>query len=201
MRSMVEGPLEPKKPLHRPADGPPPLQMQGRILDGLASAHRSAERRDRRRRVRLARRRRASRRAVRLSAPPRRRQPDPRPAPRRMVRPRAVGRGRPQPRQYGPRLDRPGDPFPEPCRRGRGQGPRRRLARLPPRRARFPQLLAGRAAQWRFRPDDGAAIPVLDLAGDAVRPPRPPRRTRRSPRSRPRRSRKSRYHAELAPNG
>jgi error-prone DNA polymerase len=30
MRSMVEGPLEPKKPLHRTSCGPPPLQMQGR---------------------------------------------------------------------------------------------------------------------------------------------------------------------------
>jgi len=30
MRSMVEGPTESKKPLHRPSDGPPPLQKQGR---------------------------------------------------------------------------------------------------------------------------------------------------------------------------
>jgi general secretion pathway protein G len=34
MRSMVEGRSEPKKPLHRPADGPPPLQRQGRIKEG-----------------------------------------------------------------------------------------------------------------------------------------------------------------------
>ena len=52
------------------------------------------------------------------------------------------------------------------------EGQRRRRARLPPRRARFPELPPGRAAQRRFRPDDGAAIPVLDLAGNAVRPSR-----------------------------
>ena len=77
----------------------------------------------------------------------------------------------------GARPDRPGDPFPQSRRRGGREGPRRRRARLPPRRARFPQLPAGRAAQWRLRPDDGAAIPVLDLAEAAVRPSRRARTT------------------------
>ncbi|HYI65248.1 MAG TPA: ribose-phosphate pyrophosphokinase [Allosphingosinicella sp.] len=39
MRSMVEGPYSRKKPLHQPPAGPPPLQMQGRIVaEPLADA-------------------------------------------------------------------------------------------------------------------------------------------------------------------
>ena len=46
-----------------------------------------------------------------------------------------------------------------------GKRPRRRRARLHPRRARFPQLPARRAAKRRFRADNRAAVPVLELAG------------------------------------
>ena len=49
-----------------------------------------------------------------------------------------------------------------------GAAGRRRPAGLPPRRARFQQLPAGRAAQRRFRPDHRPAAAVLDLAAHAL---------------------------------
>ena len=48
------------------------------------------------------------------------------------------------------------------------RGGRRRPARLPPRRARFQELPAGRAAQRRLRADDRAAVALLDLAAHAA---------------------------------
>ncbi len=76
-----------------------------------------------------------------------------------------------------------------------------RPARLPPRRARFQELPAGRAAQWRLRADHRAAPALLDLAAlllqrlTAVERPVP------APSSRPRRSRKSPITASWRANG
>ena len=94
--------------------------------------------------------------ALRLSAAARRRCADPRPAAERMVRACAGARGRPQPRQPGARPDRAGDACCSAAKRGR----RATELGVPPRRARFPQLPAGRAAQRRFRADHRAAPAV-----------------------------------------
>ena len=79
-----------------------------------------------------------------------------------------------------------------------GQGPRRRRARLPPRRDGFQQLPAGRAAERRFRADHRAAIPVLALAGAAVRRISTASKDERIAAIAAKAVKEVRYHAELA---
>ena len=73
-------------------------------------------------------------------------------------------RGGARARECRARSDRSDAALARLCRRGRGEGPRRGQARLSPRRPRVPQPAARRAAERRFRDDDGATVLFRRLA-------------------------------------
>ena len=132
----------------------------------------------------------------------RRHLPDPRPAPRRMVRPRADRRGGHRPHQHGARPGRPGARGAHPRRQARGRA--RRHARTT--KTSSPSCAtsatsathARRAAARRLRGDDAAQLRARDLPQAALAAARALDATPSSPASPARRVKEARYHQEHA---
>ena len=114
---------------------------------------------------------------------------------------RPAARGGRRARQHRARPARPGALPPDVCRPGRGGGPRRGRAGVPPRRARLPQRPDLRAAARRLRRHRSPGCSSWRPTSSSSTPTSSHRPTRRSRRSRPRPSRRSTTTATTRPSG